>query len=85
MKRIFTLRAWRPPAYAARLAATGLHRSLGGHLRECFVDEAFEPHRPFVQVAARHRLLIALAEVFVGDVQCHQHGQAEHVAGGRRI
>ena len=45
-----------------------LRRRLGGDLREDLVHDALEAHRALGEVALRCRLLVAGAEVFVGDV-----------------
>jgi hypothetical protein len=44
------------------------------NLREYFVDDALEPYGAFVEIARRRRLLSALAEELVGDVQRNEYG-----------
>ena len=54
-------------------------------MRKGFVDDTFESHGALVEVVARDRLLIALAEEFIRDVERDEDGQTEHVAGGSGV
>ena len=53
---------------------------LGGE--QSLVDEALDPQRAVVQLAARHRLLVALTEQFVGDVERDDDGEPHDVGSG---
>src|SRR5688572_26908145 len=54
-------------------------------LRENFVDEPLQTKGTLVERPVRLGLLAARAEVFVGNVQRHEHGKAQRVAGRRGI
>ena len=60
-----------PPGVGQYVA---LNCSFRGHLCERLVDDALETKGTIVQIVVGDRLLIALAEIFVGDVERHEHG-----------
>src|SRR5688500_14868434 len=51
-------------------------------LRENLVDELLQAQGAVVQLAAGRGLLLPRTEVFVRDVEGHQDGQTEQIAGG---
>src|SRR5262245_41729827 len=48
---------------------------------ERLVNELLEPKCSFIELAVSGRLLLTCTEILIGDVQRHQDGQSEHVAG----
>src|SRR5687768_8264794 len=49
-------------------------------LRENFVDEPLQAHGTLVELPMRLGLLAARAEIFVGDIERHQHCQSQRIA-----
>ena len=64
-----------------RVKTGALNCPFRGDLRERFVNNALEANGTLVQIVARERLRIALAKIFIGDVEGDEDGETEHVTG----